>query len=331
MPTDSGWTQKTSPFHRGERAAQEKSGVRDRLETLGRRAVRDFMPDQHRAFFADLPMIFVGHVDDAGWPWASVLYGGPGFITTPDSRSLTLTAQPLAGDPLNDALTPGRSLGFVGMGLSNRRRNRVNGHVAQVGDQGFEVSVDQSFGNCPQYIKTRDADLTHHARSAPVKETSDTLDDAARQMIRAAETFFVATATQPHAAGGGVHGADVSHRGGRRGFVKVERDTLTVPDFSGNNFFNTLGNMIENPRAGLLFIDYTTGDLLMVSGTTDIHWDPQEIAEFRGATRFWQLKVRRVLRLRAALPVTWTEQDGAPNIEKTGTWDEVAAALAARR
>jgi predicted pyridoxine 5'-phosphate oxidase superfamily flavin-nucleotide-binding protein len=53
----------------------------------------------------------------------------------------------------------------------------------------------------------------------------------------------------------------VSHRGGRPGFVRIDGDdTLTVPDFNGNRFFNTLGNLAVHPRAGLLFIDFDNGD-----------------------------------------------------------------------
>ena len=48
----------------------------------------------------------------------------------------------------------------------------------------------------------------------------------------------------------------MSHRGGRSGFVRVsENGTLTIPDFDGNLFFNTLGNVLLNGRAGLLFVE----------------------------------------------------------------------------
>ena len=61
------------------------------------------------------------------------------------------------------------------------------------------------------------------------------------------------------------YGADVSHRCGRPGFVRIDNDsTLTVPDFMGNFFFNTIGNLQVNPRAGLLFPDFSTGNVLML-------------------------------------------------------------------
>ena len=38
-----------------------------------------------------------------------------------------------------------------------------------------------------------------------------------------------------------------------------------LPDFSGNQFFNTLGNLALEPRAGLLIPDFASGDLLQVA------------------------------------------------------------------
>ena len=70
--------QQASPWHEGERAAQKLAGVAERMEEVGKRVIRPFMPDQHRLFFAGLPFVIVGSVDEEGWPWASVLSGEPG-------------------------------------------------------------------------------------------------------------------------------------------------------------------------------------------------------------------------------------------------------------
>ena len=60
-----------SPFHPGERAVQARVGVRDKAEILGQRMIRDFMPEQHREFYANLPYLLVGSVDAAGRPWTT--------------------------------------------------------------------------------------------------------------------------------------------------------------------------------------------------------------------------------------------------------------------
>jgi len=77
LPSDQGL-----PFHAGERACGTR-GMRERMAESGRRAIRDFMPDQHRELFAKLPMIVVGSLDGRQRPWASVLFGRPGFIRCP--------------------------------------------------------------------------------------------------------------------------------------------------------------------------------------------------------------------------------------------------------
>jgi predicted pyridoxine 5'-phosphate oxidase superfamily flavin-nucleotide-binding protein len=76
-------------------------------------------------------------------------------------------------DALAEGLTLGAQLGFLGIELHTRRRNRVNGHVVAADAVGFSVEVDQSVGNCPQYIQGREftwvrdaADLRPRANEA---------------------------------------------------------------------------------------------------------------------------------------------------------------------
>ena len=88
------------PFHAGERELQARAGVRERMAEVGTRVIRDFMPDQHRELFAKLPLIVVGSLDEAGRPWASLLAGAPGFVSTPDARLMRIDALPHPDDPL---------------------------------------------------------------------------------------------------------------------------------------------------------------------------------------------------------------------------------------
>lgn len=325
-----------SPFHVGERFIQDKLGVREQMENFGRRIIRDHFPEQHRAFYAQLPFITVGHVDDDGWPWASILVGRPGFIATPDARSMQVKARPMPGDPLGSSLTEGRTLGMVGVELATRRRNRLTGRVRRSDEYGFTLDLDQSFGNCPQYIQTRDIEFVREpdvAHDVPAAEPLERLDQAARAMIAQADTFFVASASatgQPSTQSGG---ADASHRGGRPGFVGIAEDeggdVLIIPDYSGNNHFNTLGNFVVNPRAGLLFVDFERGHLLMLSGSVEIVWDGPEVEAYRGAERLWKFRLERGLRLRDRLAVRWRYGEMSPNNELTGTWQESRATLEA--
>ncbi|QGW84510.1 pyridoxamine 5'-phosphate oxidase family protein [Variovorax paradoxus] len=314
-----------APFHAGERALQTLAGSREVMAAAGSRVIRDFMPDQHRDFFAQLPFLIVGSMDAQLQPWASVLAAPPGFSHSPDATHLRIDALPAADDPLAAQLVQGASLGLLGIQPHTRRRNRMNGKVESIDATGFMVEVQQSFGNCPKYIQAREP-LFAAGRVAVPAERLDGLDDAARALIGRADTFFIASAFPQHAAGGdeadpAAQGVDVSHRGGLPGFVRVGEDgVLTVPDFTGNRFFNTLGNLSVHPRAGLLFIDFENGDLLHLTATAEIVWDGPEVAAFEGAERLLRLRVGQVLRRRGALPLRWGGAELSPHLARTGRW-----------
>jgi ferredoxin/predicted pyridoxine 5'-phosphate oxidase superfamily flavin-nucleotide-binding protein len=131
------------------------------MERFGSRVIRDYMPDQHREFYGQLPFIFVGHADKAGWPWASILFNKPGFITSSDDKTLDINALPVTGDPLADGLQPGTRLGLLGIEPPTRRRNRLAAHIVEHTDEHIHLAVDQAFGNCPQYIQTRELGVSN--------------------------------------------------------------------------------------------------------------------------------------------------------------------------
>lgn len=293
-------------FHDDERAAQRLAG-----QAPARAAIRPFMPEQHRTFFAGLPYIFAAALDESGWPIGTALTGDPGFIRSPDPTTLRIDALPRDGDPAGPGLVDGAEIGLIGLDFTNRRRNRANGRLTAV-DDGLTVRVDQSFGNCAQYIQTR-APSPHPRPSTPVEHLSR-LDEAAQSLIAASDTFFVASRSRAGIGADG--GLDMSHRGGRPGFVGVAGDRLTIPDFRGNRFYNTLGNLLGDSRAGLLFIDFEAGDLLQLQGRVTIDW--QSAAAPAGAERLWQVAVERAWRQRSAFPFRWTFGTYAPTTLATG-------------
>ncbi len=298
------------PFHDDEVAAQELAGV-----GKWRAPIRPYLPEQHREFFPLLPYLFTATLDPRGWPMASALTGPYGFVSSPDPATLRIAALPRDDDPATTGFAVGADIGLIGIDLTTRRRNRVNGRIA-ARDDGLTIQVTQSFGNCPQYIQTRAPLPQPVAATVPV-ETLGGLDDDARATIAAADTLFVASRSREGLGAAG--GLDMSHRGGRPGFVGIEGDTLVIPDFAGNRFFNTLGNLLGDPRAGLLFVDFTTGDLLQLQGTVTIDWHPG-VAEPRGAQRVWRVAVERAWRRRAAFPFRWRFGEFAPTTLATGTW-----------
>ncbi|MCG8590527.1 MAG: pyridoxamine 5'-phosphate oxidase family protein, partial [Proteobacteria bacterium] len=265
-------SQSESPFHPGERQVQARLGVRD-IEDWARKVVRPYLPEQHRAFHTALPFLVAAARDARGRPWVTLLTGPDGFVTSPDPRTLMIGAQPVLGDALEGSLGAGADVGILGIEPATRRRNRVNGRVAGNAAGAIVFAVGQSFGNCPQHITERS---WHLAQAAPLADArhGNRLRKSARRQIEEADTFFIATGHRAR----GEHesfGMDVSHRGGPRGFVEIEDDaTLLVPDYAGNNHFNTLGNLELDPRAGLLFVDFASGGVLQLSGRAEVVWDP---------------------------------------------------------
>ncbi|WP_339431440.1 MULTISPECIES: pyridoxamine 5'-phosphate oxidase family protein [unclassified Pseudomonas] len=314
-----------SPWHAGERQLQEHVGVAERMEAFGRKVIRTWMPDQHREFYQQLPFMLYGAVDAEGRPWASVLEGAPGFAHSPDPQRLQFASLPADDDPA--PIRHGEPVGLLGIELHTRRRNRLNGHVTNLEASGFDVTVDQAFGNCPQYIQLRQfqrVPLTDPA-SRPARHL-DALDDAGAALIASADTFFIASYVDVD----GQRSVDVSHRGGQAGFVRVEGNRLTIPDFAGNLHFNTLGNLLLNPKAGLLFIDFSTGDLLHLSGRTEIVLDGPQIEAFQGAERLWTFDVEKLVRRPAALALRWRFDGMSPTSLLTGNWAEADARLQAQ-
>jgi len=121
---------------------------------------------------------------------------------------------------------------------------------------------------------------------------------------------------------GGERQVDVSHRGGLPGFMRVEPDgVLTAPEFPGNTFYNTLGNFLLNPRAGLWCADFRTGDVLQMTG--DVRFGSHGDATFVQAEQYWQFVPRRIVRRRKALRQRWTlfEDGWSPNSLDMGTWE----------
>jgi len=298
----------TNAWHPGELAMQQQAGVAQRMADIGLRFLRDHMPEQHRQFFVELPFLLTGIRDATGQPWASLLAGPPGFAWSPVPRRLNIAASPLPGDPAAEHWRVGASVGLLGLQAHTGRRNRMNGHIVTAGADGFDIQVDQSFGNCPKYIHPREA-VHAPAREEAQVDDAPGLDEAAARLVAAADTFFIAS-THPDAGkvGDRAAGVDVSHRGGPPGFVRVQPDgALRIPDYTGNSFFNTLGNLQLEPRCGLLFIDYATGERLHLACRATLLPERPDPSEWPGALRLLHLQVTRCVRVRGGLPLRWRE------------------------
>ncbi len=307
--------QSNTGFHAGERLAQQRAGATataDRNATM----VAGAVIGGARPFIAKQAMVALGSTDSAGRVWASLLFGAPGFAHTGDGTAIALDVPAAARDdtdPLWDNLAAGAGTGAgadVGMlfiELGSRRRYRVNGGLLRLDERGVEVAVREAYPNCPRYIQRRQ--LRHlDASGRPGQAACGTaLHGAAAGIVARADTVFVASR---HAGSG----ADVSHRGGNRGFVRrVDATTLRLPDYDGNSMFNTLGNLEADPRAGLCIPDFEGGRLLQLTGSATVLWDQDDPAGESGGTgRFWEFRVASWILRDMPQRMEWEYLDASP-------------------
>ena len=110
----------------------------------------------------------------------------------------------------------------------------------------------------------------------------DRIDDDDRAFIERQDMFFLATADrdgQPQC----------SYKGGAPGFVKVvDEHTIAFPNYDGNGMYLSVGNLVENPQVGLLFISFTEPKRVRLNGVASIADDDPLAAEWPEA----QLVVR---------------------------------------
>ncbi|AYC33468.1 flavin-nucleotide-binding protein [Pseudomonas cavernae] len=300
----------TIPFHPGELDIQARAGVLEQVAAFGQRAIRTYMPDQHREFFAQLPWLLAAGLDVNGQPQASVLWGEPGFAHTPEATLLRVNALPQADDPLAGCLHKGWRLGLLGLELPTRRRNRLNGRIVARDSTGFTVLAEQSFGNCPRYIQARTC--SPHQRQAGPSLQGHGLAEDWLSLVRRSDTLFIASQHSGEHNGG----VDVSHRGGPLGFVELGQDgRLWLPDYSGNNLFNTLGNLLLEPRCALLFIDFASGDLLHLEARAEILWPANAGHPLPpGALRMVALEPGRWTLRRSRLPLQFGDAEPSPHL-----------------
>jgi predicted pyridoxine 5'-phosphate oxidase superfamily flavin-nucleotide-binding protein len=276
-------------YHEGELEAQRRAGVLLNAERIGR-SIHGEIPPLAQRFAAEQRFVILGAADAEGRVWATVLHGEPGFLSSPADDVLRIGAEPWPGDPLAPALATETDVGLLVIDPSTRRRIRVNGRARPDGAHGIEVTTREVYANCPKYIRQRSVDLSLVPGDPGVRvERGAALTPAQATLLQAIDTLFLAS-QHP------VVGADVSHRGGPRGFVHVPSpDRVVIPDYSGNMMFNTVGNLTADPRAGLLLVDFGGGETLQLSGRATIVWDRERVAAFEGAERLIEIAVDAVV------------------------------------
>ncbi|MEV6961210.1 pyridoxamine 5'-phosphate oxidase family protein [Streptomyces sp. NPDC051207] len=285
-------------YHAGSRAVQDRAGVRQLADHVGR-SVGEGIKPVAAAFLELQPLLVLGAADPGtGRVWAVPLTGTPGFVRATGPRRIAVAGGTSPTVPLATALTtPGTPVGTIALDPRTRRRMRLNGRLRPT-ERGFAVDAERVFANCPKYLQKRERYETVDGRTPESPRHGTALTPAQQAFVRAADTFFVAT----------VHGtgADASHRGGNPGFLRADSPReLSWPDYPGNAMFLTLGNLATDPRAGLLLIDWETGTTLQLTGEARTEFTD-------GGERRVRFTLTEAVETPAAIPLRWSPPEYSP-------------------
>lgn len=234
----------------------------------------------HRA-----PLLALGCLDKDMRPWTTLWGGEPGFARPVGTEALAVRVQVGGGhDPVLRALLGDSGVNEVvqhqekgpicaGLAIDLNKRNRVKlfgrlkgGGTTDEGVGGFLFEIEGSLGNCPKYINKK----TIEPCKADPKLVSDSpkLSLEALKLLKEADTFFMSTSN-------GQNDMDTNIRGGLPGFLRIISNessgaVLIYPEYSGNRLYQTLGNLQTTPFAGLTVPDFNTGDVLFLTGETEV-------------------------------------------------------------
>ncbi|MER2492721.1 pyridoxamine 5'-phosphate oxidase family protein [Catenovulum sediminis] len=320
---------KGSVFHSGEQAFHQQLNIGEKMEAVANQFIRPFMPEQHQIFFSQLPFVWLGFIDQTNAPWASVVFNTQNkLIDVHNQTQLSIQLDSTFNDSKLSKESIKDTIGLLGIEPTSRRRNRLSAQITQWAGNTIHLSVKQSFGNCPKYIQARHFGFTarttqNHKSRVQIKQ----LDESHRALIKQADSFYIASFYHNNANSHVSNGADISHRGGLPGFVKVDGNTIRFPDFSGNQFFNTLGNIKQNGCAGLTFVDYQHGHLLQLTGFAKIIENDPLLKYFKGALRFIDFEMTHGEWAAHFLPFVWGNAEFSANLKNTGTWQQADQAF----
>lgn len=101
--------------------------------------------------------------------------------------------------------------------------------------------------------------------------------------------FFIATANDRGECDCSFRGREFNASGQSYPLLKIlDAKTLVFPDYSGNNLFNSLGNIMVNPHIGMLFIDFSHRSRARVNGIAEI------IEDRRTYEDIWPMALRYI-------------------------------------
>lgn len=304
-----------NPFHPGEIEAQRLAGE-SLIAERNSAVIADSIIGGALPFLRQQKMVVFGTESGEGLLWASPLFGLPGFMSPEDARTLRFDRNQmrnLDADVFWRNVRAGARAGLLAIELATRRRLRVNGVFRTVSEDGFVLAVEEAFPNCPKYIQRRALtwEEAPPAEASVVAGEGTVLSSDAGRLLDTADTLFIAS-------GHVERGIDVSHRGGNPGFLqRRSATTLRVPDYAGNSLFNTFGNLLVNPHAGVTVMDFAGRRMIQMTGQVSLQWNqPDEQGLTGGTGRFWTFAIDRWRMLSLPHSARWEFLDASPFLPK---------------
>ncbi|KAI9665999.1 MAG: hypothetical protein M1821_003934 [Bathelium mastoideum] len=250
------------PWHDGEHRAHALLHVYERdnptLSSLAPRAGYRLQND---------PLLAIGTLDTQKRPWTT-LWGGEAGFARPIAQDIigVKTLVDGAFDPVVEALV-GKTEGNGGQIVKEQGKGRMV--------SGLSIHLDQRhrwklYGRmiAGALGKAKGFEEKDSQSRSPSLEGSNSEVQLVVRIEQSLDMFFVSSSNADE-------DMDTNHRGGPPGFVRVLNNdssgaVLVWPEYSGNQLYQSLGNLLTTPKAGLIFPDFKTGDALYVTGNTEI-------------------------------------------------------------
>ncbi|OEK07410.1 hypothetical protein A8C32_18430 [Flavivirga aquatica] len=298
-------------YHKGELKIQEKFGEQKIADRAGRMINNAIIPGAS-AFIENQNSCIISSMDINNNVWISLLVGEIGFVEVPDLTNLFFRSKKITSsdtDIFYDNIKENPNVGSLFIEFSSRRRYRINGKVI-TNAIGIGLNIEEAYPNCPKYIQRRLSAVSKILEAnAPSIKSGESLSQLHIDWITKSDTLFVGTVDSTNSL-------DASHRGGKEGFVEVLDDnTLKIPDYKGNKMYNTLGNILENKNAGLLFIDFEKKRTLQLTGKAELLFDQTTEADHlktTGTGRYWLFKTKAWIQTDNHHQMEWEFLDASP-------------------